>query len=165
MRVFKKINYEEKKKKKPNKSSIELGFGSKGVMVIPELVRASGVLNSSQLRAFLPKSLLFPIPYQPLTLSLSLKTPNQNPNPNSTRLSATATSTLVFCAILRTPLNPNSSFLIFSAISIILNFSLLIDNVQGLSPNSLRASVIWGCFMFKLPQLFKFGFHLFIYLS
>ena len=64
MRVFKKINYEEKKKKKkPNKSSIELGFGSKGVMVIPELVRASGVLNSSQLRAFLPKSLLFPIPY------------------------------------------------------------------------------------------------------
>ena len=63
------------------------------------------------------------------SLSLTLKTPNQNPNPNSTRLSATATSTLVFCAILRTPLNPNSSFLIFSAISIILNFSLLIDNV------------------------------------
>ena len=53
----------KKKKKKQNKSSIELGFGSKGVMVIPELVRASGVLNSSQLRAFLPKSLLFPIPY------------------------------------------------------------------------------------------------------
>ncbi|KAL0002207.1 hypothetical protein SO802_015988 [Lithocarpus litseifolius] len=61
-------------------------------MVIPELLRASGVLNCAP--SYPNHS------YIQFHISLSLKTPKQNPNPNSTRVSATATSTLVFCSIL-----------------------------------------------------------------